>query len=210
MNIISHRGYWKTNAEKNTFIAFKRSFELGFGTEADIRDYQGELVISHDIADENSLKLSDFFKLFASINPKLPLALNIKANGLSEKLNQLIKKHKISNYFVFDMSVPDGLSYLKTELNTYTRQSEYEKEPSFYNEAKGIWLDEFHGHWINQDIIKLHIKNNKKICIVSPDLHHRDFFIEWNDYKNIIKSISPEHITLCTDFPDKAKNYFYE
>ncbi len=49
MQVISHRGYWKSAAEKNTTTAFARSFALGYGTETDVRDLNGELVISHDM-----------------------------------------------------------------------------------------------------------------------------------------------------------------
>ena len=60
MEIISHRGLWNNLNEKNTNIAFHSSFKNKFGTETDIRDYNGNLVISHDIADANSLKFEEF------------------------------------------------------------------------------------------------------------------------------------------------------
>lgn len=41
MKIISHRGFWHNPSEKNTEMAFCRSFELGFGTETDVRDSLG-------------------------------------------------------------------------------------------------------------------------------------------------------------------------
>ena len=90
MIILSHRGYWKTAEEKNTLKAFERSFSMGFGTETDIRDYECELVISHDIADEKSIKLEDFFRIYDDFNKSLPLALNIKADGLQLKLKSLL------------------------------------------------------------------------------------------------------------------------
>ena len=46
MIILSHRGFWKTKDEKNTITSFKRSFDCGFGTETDLRDHDGEIVIS--------------------------------------------------------------------------------------------------------------------------------------------------------------------
>ena len=49
MIILSHRGYWKSEKERNQEVAFHRSFDLGYGTETDIRDIQGKLVISHDM-----------------------------------------------------------------------------------------------------------------------------------------------------------------
>lgn len=210
MIILSHRGYWVEESEKNHPIAFERSFSLGFGTETDIRDYKGELVISHDIADVNSISVKDFFEIYNKYDTSLPLALNIKADGLHVKLRDLLKKHNITNYFVFDMSVPDGLGYLKNDLNVFTRQSEYETEPSYYNSAIGIWLDEFHGHWITKTIIETHIKNKKQICIVSPDLHKRSYMSEWMHYKEMEKELGINNLMLCTDFPEEAKEFFSE
>ena len=92
MKILSHRGYWKSDNEKNTRIAFERSFLLGFGTETDIRDLNGELVISHDppVSERNYVTAIDFFKLYKSLGDGLQLALNIKSDGLQEKLMKLI------------------------------------------------------------------------------------------------------------------------
>lgn len=208
MIILSHRGYWKDASEKNKEISFKRSFELGFGTETDIRDYKSELVISHDMADENAISLEKFLSLYNEYEGNLPLALNIKADGLQNKLKQVLEKYRINNYFVFDMSVPDGLGYLNCELHTFTRQSEYEKEPSFYTNASGVWLDEFHSHWINKEIIAYHVNNHKQICIVSPDLHKRDFMKEWADYKQIERELRINSLMLCTDYPEDARSFF--
>lgn len=208
MIILSHRGYWKLESEKNKPIAFDRSFSQGFGTETDIRDYRGKLVISHDIADENSMQLSEFFELYKSFDSNLPLALNIKSNGLQHALKNLLMKYGISNYFVFDMSVPDGLQYIAHNLISYSRQSEYELQPSFYQQARGIWLDEFERHWIKKSILNEHLVAGKKICIVSPDLHKRKYEIEWREYKNFEQSFDGVDIMLCTDHPEKARLFF--
>ena len=209
MIIISHRGYWKHKSEKNTIQAFERSFSLGFGIETDLRDFQGELVISHDIADSKCISLEEFFRLYASFNNDLPLALNIKADGLQQKLKQLLIKFKITNYFVFDMSVPDFKGYLKSGLNCFTRQSEYELSPSFYEPAMGVWLDEFESHWIDESTIIKHHSNNKKICIVSPELHQRDYIKEWAFYKNL-EVKENKKLIICTDFPEEARRFFNE
>ncbi|MDN5053010.1 PI-PLC domain-containing protein [Aliarcobacter butzleri] len=210
MIILSHRGYWKDVSEKNLSIAFERSFSLGFGTETDIRDYKDELVISHDIADENCVSVKEMLEIYNKYDNTLPLALNIKADGLQIKLKELLIEYKIKNYFVFDMSVPDGLQYLKQGMKSFTRESEYEKVPSFYNEAYGVWLDEFEGHWINKKVIDKHINNNKNICIVSPDLHKREYKKEWQHYKEIEKELKINYLMLCTDYPEEAKEFFDE
>jgi len=210
MIILSHRGYWKESNEKNFPIAFERSFSLGFGTETDVRDYKGELVISHDIADEKCISAKEMFEIYNKYDNTLPLALNIKADGLQIKLKELLEEYKITNYFVFDMSVPDGLGYLKQNIKAFTRESEYEKLPSFYEEAYGIWLDEFQGHWITKEAIEKHIKNNKQICIVSPDLHQREYKNEWQNYKEIEKELRVNYMMICTDYPEIAMEFFNE
>lgn len=206
--ILSHRGYWLNEKEKNTILSFERSFSLGFGTETDIRDFQGELVISHDIATEKKISLDKFFQVFTSFDKTLPVALNIKADGLQEKIKDLLSKYKIENYFVFDMSVPDTLGYWKKGIKFYTRHSEYETIPSLYHESKGVWIDEFISHWITKQVIDTHIDNNKSICIVSPELHKRNYTKEWEFYRDNFKIINNANISICTDKPEEAKLFF--
>ena len=66
--ILAHRGIWNEIVEQNTMIAFKRAFERKIGIETDIRDYNGEIVISHDIPSGKMLFLSDFFKEYKKFN----------------------------------------------------------------------------------------------------------------------------------------------
>lgn len=208
MEIISHRGYWKSIEEKNSKAAFERSFNMGFGTETDIRDYGGELVISHDISDSTCLKLESFLELYIKYNnPNLTLALNIKSDGLHEKLLEKLKAFGIENYFVFDMSTPDTIGYLKKEMPFFSRQSEYEKTPVFYENCSGIWLDGFEGNWFDKEIVLDHLNKHKKIAIVSSELHQRDSEELWDFIKdnNFHKS---DAIILCTDKPIEAKQFF--
>jgi len=208
--ILSHRGYWLEPSERNTRTAFERSFSLGFGTETDIRDHDCRLVISHDMADKRSLPLETFFEIYNSFNNNLPLALNIKADGLQMELTRLLTLHEIENYFVFDMAVPDGLLYARNQLNTFTRQSEYEKDPPYYDMADGVWLDEFAEHWITDEVIAQHLSNRKAVCIVSPDLHRRGSAREWDHYKSIQSRVGEGTMMLCTDLPAKAREFFNE
>lgn len=209
MNIISHRGFWIKEIEKNTLKAFERSFCNDFGVETDLRDMLEQVVISHDVSNSGCLALGDFFTLYKRFSNKFPLALNIKADGLQRILKEFLEKYDVDNYFVFDMSVPDALLYIKAGFNVFTRQSEYEKQPSFYNEACGVWMDEFHEHWIDEKIIREHLENNKKICIVSPELHKRDFKKEWQEYKEIFKKLDRgDSLMLCTDYPIQAREFF--
>lgn len=206
MEIISHRGYWKSTKDKNSYEAFVNSFENNIGTETDIRDFENKLVVSHDIPNKLSIDIDIFFELYVKY-PQKTLALNIKSDGLSKLLKEKLNRYNINNYFVFDMSIPDSMSYINNSINFFMRQSEVESDMFFYDQCKGIWLDSFYTDWFTNDLIEMHINNNKKVCIVSPELHNRDHLLMWSNLKKL-KSIKSENIILCTDFPINAINYF--
>jgi glycerophosphoryl diester phosphodiesterase len=207
MIILSHRGYWKTAEEKNTPAAFERSFSLAFGTETDFRDRAGELVIAHDPAGEDSLPANSFFAMYCQYAQDLPLALNIKADGLQKLLAAALAEYQIRNYFVFDMSIPDMLGYIKAGLNVFTRQSEYEPEPALYEQSQGVWIDAFHTDWVDEATLEKHLKNGKQVCIVSPDLHKRPYEEFWGKLAKMPITAS-SNIMLCTDYPEQAKEIF--
>jgi glycerophosphoryl diester phosphodiesterase len=206
MEIISHRGYWKKPSEKNSTQAFEKSFSLGFGTETDVRDYNGELVISHDIPSCDSILISDFFLQYSNYQANT-LALNIKSDGLVKLLTDKLSEFSITNYFVFDMSIPDSLSYLNSGVNVFLRHSEIESDMSLYNKCKGVWLDAFFSEWYDGEIIHNHLANNKKVCIVSAELHGRDNLEQWVKLK-ALDFIQTDQVILCTDVPEKAYKYF--
>ena len=209
MEIISHRGYWKNNQEKNTHQAFKRSFDLNFGTETDVRDLNGKLVISHDIPTGQEMPLDEFLGL---INGKeFSIALNIKSDGLVHHLAEHLSKFNIKKAFVFDMSVPDQISYYRDgRLSFFSRASEYEPAISLYDECDGVWLDAFQSTWYDNDYIGKILSDGKKVCVVSSELHKRD------DYKALwgmlAKSdfIDSDNLILCTDLPEDAVQFFKE
>ena len=71
-----------------------------------------------------------------------------------------------------------------------------------FEKAEGVWLDSFNSDWFNtQDINKI-LKRNKQVCIVSPDLHKREYKPVWGKYKEI------GGIMLCTDYPMEAERFF--
>ncbi|SDF43867.1 hypothetical protein SPACI_051470 [Sporomusa acidovorans DSM 3132] len=214
MNIISHRGVWTAIAEKNTRDAFIRSFQSGFGTETDIRDFDGQIVISHDIPHGSELNLESFFRLYQTFGKGLPLALNIKSDGLQVELAKYLRQNGIANYFVFDMSIPDTIGYLKNNLHYFIRQSEFEVVADchslLYANAAGVWLDELYESWINPDILLSHLANGKRVCIVSPEIHGRDYLDKWRQYKKATKNWAADKLMLCTDLPELARKFFSE
>jgi hypothetical protein len=212
MDIIAHRGFWKEASEKNSEEAFIRSAQNNFGIETDVRDFNGELVIAHDVpqAGQKLMSFDKFLQLYYkhSSEPGY-LAINIKADGLQQMLLKLLEENRIRHYFVFDMSIPDTIGYKNLQMPFYSRLSEYEQQMAFESNCEGVWLDAFESIWYTTDFIKKLLDDGKKVCIVSPELHKRNYQLFWNDLKNAGLHLFNE-ILLCTDFPDKALTFFTE
>ena len=208
MQILSHRGFWVTPEEKNSEIAFKRSFENGWGVETDLRDQGDKLVISHDMPGEKpAMDFEYFLDLYQSYHKTMCLALNIKADGLLNAIRTTLAKRGISTYFLFDMSFPEALLCKRGKIPFYSRQSEYETEIQLAEECAGIWLDAFEGEWYTMDVIDNHLKAGKQVAIVSPELHKRPYSDFWAELRSA-SFLNSNNLFLCTDFPADARAYF--
>ena len=198
--ILAHRGFWKTENEKNTKIAFERAFDNDFGIETDLRDIKGTIVISHNMPHGNEITFEEVLQLLDGRD--LTLAFNIKADGQAEEIKRLLEKYNHTNYFTFDMSIPDMVVQHKVGLKVFTGFSDIVPTPILFDKAVGIWLDCFNSDWFGRkEIVELQAKG-KKVCIVSPDLHKREYKCVWEKYKNV------EGIMVCTDYPQEAKEFF--
>lgn len=208
MKILAHRGYWNDNILKNSPEALRTALEKGFGFESDVRDYRGKMVISHNIADETCQNAEEVFEWLHEFQDKYCFAINIKADGLKEILEKYLIRYSISNYFLFDMSVPQMVEFREMGLRYFTRQSEVEPNPCMYEDAAGVWIDGFWGtDWIKPDLISQHIRNGKEVCLVSPDLHGNSYSGFWRKLKEI--NYEDDRLILCTDHPEEAKEFFY-
>lgn len=221
--ILAHRGFWTEPAEKNSREALERAFREGFGIETDIRDRNGALVVSHDPPHDPPLgdglmTFDELLDLYGRYAPRAggretggqagTLALNIKADGLQGQLLDALARRGVDDWFVFDMAVPDGILYLRRNAVAYTRQSEYEREPSFYEQATGVWLDAFESDWIDAAVIEQHLAAGKRVALVSPELHGRPHAAAWESWKAVASRAEPGMLAICTDFPDKAREFF--
>lgn len=206
MQIISHRGLCcDFKVENNKIEAFKHSFDKGIGTETDLRDYQGKIVISHDIPTGEEPFFEDLLKVMNGKN--LLLALNIKADGLSNEIAQLLQYYNHTNYFTFDMSIPDMVSQMKQNMKFYTGCSDILETPVLLKKAAGVWLDSFYSEWFDENLVLDFLSAGKKICIVSAELHGRDNKNQWNILKSF-SCINTDEITLCTNLPEDAILFF--
>jgi glycerophosphoryl diester phosphodiesterase len=210
-NILAHRGMWKSSSQKNTKDAIFSALKSGFGIETDLRDSNGEIVISHDMhTGPVKFLLEDLLEFYSNNSCNGVLALNIKSDGLQKHIQKSLDKYdfNINKIFVFDMSIPDLLEYKNFNIPFYTRISEYEKDPIMLESCSGLWIDNFHGNFNQIDqCLKYINQTNKKVCYVSPELHKRNYNLGWEQImkKKLFKS---NNFLICTDNPFDALNYF--
>ncbi len=200
MIVLSHRGDWTSPAERNTREAFVRSFAQGFGTETDVRDLAGTLVISHDPPGGGEMTLDEFLSLPGRAG--LTLAMNVKADGLATALASAMREAGHEDWFAFDMSVPDMLHHLRAGSPVFTRLSEHEGVAACLDRAAGVWLDAFEGEWFDAALIRELLSSGRRVCVVSSELHGRDPQALWA----MLAPLADEpELLLCTDRPQEAQ-----
>ena len=207
--ILAHRGFWQSAEEKNSHQAIARAFENGFGLETDIRDSDGDIVISHDMAllpKSEHLSLDDLLSLYNQMGCDSTLALNIKSDGLMKPLTQQLKDHNVTNYFLFDMSVPELVQYAKTDLTCYGRASEYENFADTQMLCDGVWLDNFTGNFPQFEQLQAFLKSNIPCAVVSEELHGRGHLAFWKCLKDF-NVMASKDVMICTDYPQAFIDY---
>lgn len=171
-----------------------QNIDQNFGVEIDVRDYNGDLVLSHDFPNQKSQKLDDFLSFLPS--DKL-LAVNVKSTGTEKKLLASLNSRNI-NYFAFDFPIPGLLNALEQKIVCALRLSEYEKE--IFPGPKWIWLDSFHSIWFDDKYVESLKNLNYLISIVSPELHQRSDKTEYTKIKSLIDCNLID--AICTDLPE--------
>lgn len=204
MKIIAHRGLWLTENEKNSLLAVQRAVDEGFGVEIDVRDRLGEIVVSHDKANESSILFSKYLEISKD---NTLWAINIKADGLAHDVKRLLTGMGVKNYFAFDMSVPEMYVYQKLSLVTYISVSDICTSYSGQKNYSGLWLDSFESLWYDKNFL-LSLPKQLPIVFVSEELHRRRYLEQWKLIKDVLKGTDTANIGLCTDYPLEAREFF--
>jgi glycerophosphoryl diester phosphodiesterase len=100
--IYAHRGIWSSIEEQNSSSSFESAAENGFGIETDFRSFKSKLVISHD-----PLSKSNFLDFDMNLFSGIPVAMNIKEDGLGELYKEFLFENSSDFSFVFDGSIPE-------------------------------------------------------------------------------------------------------
>jgi hypothetical protein len=143
-----------------------------FGVEVDIRDNKEGLFLQHD-----PFNIGEDFETFLSHYNHKCIILNIKTEGVEKRCMEIMKNHNIQNYFFLDSTIPIIYKFKNAlKENMCCRFSEIEPI-EFYQKLQHmvswVWVDCFTEMPLTYENYNLFIKDDKKICIVSPELQQQ-------------------------------------
>lgn len=201
--ILAHRGLWSDPSEQNSLTSLLDAARLGFGVETDIRDANGQVVISHDPPRGHEPKLVELLQSISDLESKPTLALNVKSDGLAGLLRLDFPRDLPNGSFFFDMSAPEVARYRNARLSTALRVSEVEPMhnavPLSRDKSGTIWLDALSSDWwVDLEAGDL-VPDGWTIFVVSPELHARDPGRVWERLSE--RDWDDRRLGICTDFP---------
>ena len=176
MEIIIHR--------INTIKKLKKIPKI-FGAEIDLRVYKSKIILNHE-----PFKSGDTLDNFLKHYKHGTLILNIKEDGIEDKVIKKVKKAKIKSYFLLDVEMPYMYSATNVGIRDIAvRFSEYEDislTKHFNNKLKWVWIDTATKLPINKKNIQ--ILSKLKSVLVCPERWGRAKDIEV--YKKKLKRLN--------------------
>ncbi len=192
MHIVRHR--------RNTIDQLKAT-DISFGVEVDVRSIGSDLIIHHDpfVAGELFVEWIEYFQ-------HQMLILNVKEEGLEERLLEIMRSKKIENFFFLDQSFPFIVRTAQQgERRCAVRVSEYESIETALSIAHlvdWVWVDCFTRFPLSRkDADRLH-EAELKLCLVSPELLGRSQAKEITDLQQLLHQSGIEIDAVCTKKPE--------
>ena len=164
MQIIVHR--------RNTVDQLNET-SASYGVEVDIRSQGDALTIHHD-----PYVHGESFDDWISAYRHRTLILNVKEEGLEERLLKLMAEREISDFFFLDQSIPFLIKTARAgESRCAVRVSEYETVESaltLAGKVDWVWVDCFTRFPLDATSAGRLKDAGFKLCVVSPELQGRD------------------------------------
>lgn len=191
MIIVSHR--------RNTTKQL-RDTAPELGVEVDIRSCGQRLIIHHDAFADGE----DFETWLGAYRHRL-LILNVKEEGLEDRLIGLMQAHGIDAYFFLDQSFPFLVRTARRgESRCAVRVSEFESidtAMTLAGKVSWIWVDCFTHFPLDGVQAKTLHDAGFRLCLVSPELQGRDGAVEIPALRALLQREGIVPDAVCTKEP---------
>lgn len=193
MRLIAHR--------RNT-LAELLATPVEYGVEVDIRSFGERLVIHHDAFVEG-----EDFNHWLDHYQHGTLILNVKEEGLEQRLLDLMKRKGIQDFFFLDQSFPFMVKTARQgERRCAVRVSEYECIDTALTLAgliDWIWVDCFSRFPLSGDEAQRLREAGFKLCLVSPELQQRTSPEEIPVLRALLMDRGIVADAVCTKMPER-------
>lgn len=192
MEIIAHR--------RNT-AADLDATPTAFGIEVDIRSHEETLIVQHD-----PFASGETFESWLDHYRHGRLILNVKEEGLENRLCNLMDERGLENYFFLDQSFPFLVrTAMRGERRCAVRVSEFESIDTALSLAglvDWVWVDCFARFPLTSGTARQLSDAGFRLCLVSPELQGRDAKPAIREMRALLSKEAIEADAVCTKRPD--------
>ena len=174
----------------------------GLGVEVDIRSKGEALILHHDPFEDG-----ECFEEWLTAFNHGTLVLNVKEEGLEDRLIQLMKSNSIHDFFLLDQSFPFLIKTANSgETRSAVRISEFESidtAMTLAGKVDWVWVDCFTRFPLTKESAdRLQEKGAFKLCFVSPELQGRMDKESVLAFRKNIEALGIKGDAVCTKYPD--------
>lgn len=177
------------------------------GVEVDLRTWKSDIIVTHDLY-VNSVMFEDWIRHYKH----RVLILNVKEEGIEDKILELLRNHGVGNFFFLDQSFPFLVRLLRNgDRRTALRVSDFESAETAIRmpyRPEWIWVDCFTGDWSFAPKCLPHLHNlGFKCCLVAPELHGRSDPTEVTTLRSLVSTHRHLFQAICTKRPDQWADF---
>lgn len=184
-----------------------RLVPTSFGVEIDVRSDGKSLVLSHDPFTDRQILFDDWLADFHHKG----IIVNIKEEGLEERILELLARYSVADFFFLDQSFPFLVRTIRQgELRSAVRVSDFESARTASNLRpipNWLWLDSFTGQWNHLSEIRDLVEKGYKTCLVSPELQGRTLDEEILSITASLHTFELKLDAVCTKRPEVWEVY---
>ena len=192
MNIIVHR---------RNLIDELHTTNRKYGVEVDIRSEGNRLITHHD-----PCVTGESFNEWINAYQHGTLILNVKEEGLEQRIIQIMEKYCLEDYFFLDQSFPFLVKWSNLGVHrAAVRVSEFESVETaltLAGKVDWVWVDCFTHFPLSTEESQRLKQAGFKLCLVSPELQGRDAEKEIPELIQLLEELEILPEAVCTKHPD--------
>lgn len=178
-----------------------RATPTEYGIELDLRSHGDRLIVHHDAFVDGE----DFERWLDDYRHRL-LILNVKEEGLEQRLIALMRERGIEDWFFLDQSFPFLIRTARAgESRCAVRVSEFESIDTaltLAGQVRWIWVDCFTRFPLDRTQADRLRAAGFALCLVSPELQGRDAATEIPALRALLAREGIVADAVCTKEPD--------